>query len=90
MSLLSSVTYGSFLVYSQSLTGRLGSARFTAISNTVTMLMIVPFALAMGGDLTIPNTTALIWAVVIATVCTVLPFFLLFEGIRRWGRRKPG
>ncbi|ABC21136.1 DMT family transporter [Rhodospirillum rubrum] len=90
MSLLSSVTYGSFLVYSQSLTGRLGSARFTAISNTVTMLMIVPFALAMGGDLTIPNTTALIWAVVIATVCTVLPFFLLFEGIRRWGAEKTG
>lgn len=89
LALGSAVTYALFLNRTQALTQRIGSARFTALANTAVMLCIVPVAPFLGGGWTL-DPVAWGWAAVIAVVCTVIPFFFLFEGIRRWGAERAG
>lgn len=82
----SAVTYAIYLTASQRIMKDIGSARFTAASNSVTLIaMVVLTAITPGFDaLTFP-TVGIGWGVVNAIACTVIPFFLLFEGIRRCG-----
>lgn len=81
-----SVSYAAFWVASQGIITRIGSARFTAASNTATLvlfaLVIVP---ALGPGAWSASAGAAGWVVLIVAICTVAPFFLLFEGIRRSG-----
>lgn len=82
----SAVSYAGFLVASQQVMKRVGSAWFTAVSNTLVLgflALYAPFALTLS-DLRW-NPAVFGWGVLIALVCTVIPFFLLFEGIRRVG-----
>lgn len=82
----SAVTYAIYLTASQRIMKDIGSAKFTASSNTVTLFaMVALVAITPGFDaLTFP-TVGIGWGVVNAIACTVIPFFLLFEGIRRCG-----
>lgn len=82
----SAVTYATYLISSQEIMKSLGSVRFTAASGTITlgiMLAVIPLS-ATSGSITFP-TDGVFWAAMIAVFCTVLPFFMLFEGIKRCG-----
>ncbi len=82
----SAVTYAIYLTASQPVMKEIGSARFTASSNTITLAaMLVAVGITPGfSELTYP-AEGVTWGVVNAIACTVIPFFLLFEGIRRCG-----
>lgn len=84
--LASAVTYAIYLTASQKIMKEIGSARFTAASNSITLLaMVALVGVTPGFDaLTFPEV-GIFWGVVNAIACTVIPFFLLFEGIRRCG-----
>lgn len=82
----SAVTYAIYLTASQRIMKDLGSAKFTAASNTVTLLAMLGLtAITPGFDTLAFPTEGIGWGVVNAIACTVIPFFLLFEGIRRCG-----
>ncbi|MCF8502081.1 MAG: DMT family transporter [Rhodospirillum sp.] len=89
LALVSAVTYGLFLTRTQSLTKRMGSARFTVWSNTFVVLYVLLATPFLGGGWGLP-LEGLGWSLVNAIFCTVVPFFLLFEGINRWGAEKAG
>ena len=81
-----SVAYATFLVASQRAMRTLGSVRFTALSNVGTFLALAvagPF-LATPADANLP-VAGVLWLVLMVTLCTVLPFFLLAEGVERAG-----
>jgi len=82
----SAFSYALYLVASQQIMKSLGSVRFTAASGTITlamMLVVIPLSTGLE-NLTFP-LQGVLWGAVIATLCTVLPFFMLFEGIKRCG-----
>ncbi len=80
------VTYAIYLIASQQIMQTLGSVRFTAASGTVTMaIMVAVIPVSVGVDnLTFPDE-GVFWSACIAVGCTVIPFFMLFEGIKRCG-----
>ncbi len=80
----SSLTYAGYLLVSQGTLRRMGSSRFTAVATTVAGVAIAAITgpVAVAEQLTL-NAPQLGWALVLAVACTVLPFFLLAEGIRR-------
>lgn len=82
----SAFTYAVYLVASQEIMKRSGSVRFTAATGTVTLAaMLATVSLKAGsGVLTFP-AKGVLWGAVIAVGCTVIPFFMLFEGIKRCG-----
>lgn len=82
----SAVTYAIYLITSQEIMKSIGSVRFTAASGSVTlviMLAVIPVS-AASGSITFP-LEGVFWGGMIAVFCTVIPFFLLFEGIKRCG-----
>ncbi len=81
----SAVAYAAFLVTSQVTMMRMGSMRFTALYNMVVLVMMVAYAVLIDPPQRWPSAATLQWGGLIAIFCTVLPFFLLFEGIRRVG-----
>ncbi|MBK1724569.1 DMT family transporter [Thiocystis violacea] len=86
---VAAASYALFLVLGQGIAARLGSARFTAIMNTSTFLVFLLYALtgASPQDFQIP-AIGLGWIAIMVVAATVLPFLLLFEGIRRTGAGK--
>lgn len=84
--LASAVGYAAFLVTGQAVMAGMGSALFTALYNSLVLGLVAIYALTFGGPgLVQPSLPVLAWGAAIAVGCTVLPFFLLFEGIRRIG-----
>lgn len=81
----SAISYAAFLVTSQVVMTRIGSMRFTALYNLVVLALMVIYAVLLDPPQHWPTSTTLKWGSLIAVLCTVLPFFLLFEGIRRIG-----
>lgn len=82
-SLGSAASYGAYLYYGRGLTQRLGSSRFTVLSNLSTLLV---FALAapwvvQAADWQL-SADGLGWVACLVVFATVLPFVLLFEGMR--------
>ena len=83
---VSAVSYALYLTASQPVMRSIGSARFTAASGSVTLLFMLLYLLFGDRFGTLAFTGAgVAWSSSIAIACTVLPFFLLFEGIRRCG-----
>lgn len=82
----SAMCYAVYLVIGSQLVQRVGSARFTAYTMIVsTVPAVVQFLfLESGASLELP---AAVWwyAILLATVCTVLPVFLVAEALRRIG-----
>lgn len=87
----SAVTYAWFWYRSQALTRALGSVRFNAVANLFTFAAAALVLMPTLGPADFHITpTAFGWVLVITLFCTVLPFLLLFEGIRRAGAAEAG
>ena len=82
-SLGSAASYGAYLYYGRGLTQRLGSSRFTLVSNVSTLLVFVCIApwLVVEADWQW-SANALGWIACLVVFATVIPFVLLFEGMR--------
>jgi len=82
----SAMCYAVYLVTGSQLVRRVGSMRFTAYTMLVsTAPAVVQFALLEGPSaLDLPGVVWL-YAVLLATVCTVLPVFLVAEALKRIG-----
>ena len=82
----SALCYATYLVAGSQLVKRVGSMRFTAYSTVVATVpaLIQFFALESAEALALPGA---VWAyaIVLATVCTVLPLFLQAEALNRIG-----
>lgn len=79
------LSYAAYLVGSGRLIPRVGSLRFTALAMIVsTAAMLLHFAV-VGGHFGGHPAPVYVVGALLAFVCTVLPVFLLAEGIRRIG-----
>ncbi|MCC9620258.1 DMT family transporter [Thalassospira sp. MA62] len=80
----SALTYSFYLYFGQRMIGTIGSMHFAALVNTMAGLCMIVYQLVLHKplNLTVDGVT---WTVLIAIFCTVIPFFLLYEGIRRIG-----
>jgi drug/metabolite transporter (DMT)-like permease len=82
----SALCYAAYLVAGSQVVKRIGSMRFTAYSMAVATLpaLVQFFVLEPAGALDLP---ANVWtyAIILATVSTVLPLFLQAEALRRIG-----
>ena len=83
----SALIYAVFLIYCQDYTRRLGSVRFTVVTNGVVGVISLGYGLLLLGPAVVvpPNSTAAGWLLLMAVFATALPFFLMQEGVRRWG-----
>lgn len=77
--------YAVFWHISQPLTRELGSVRFNEVSNSFTLVAMLIFLMPVAHLNQLPHVQPMAWVWVLALVVltTVLPFFLLFEGLRR-------
>lgn len=84
---LASMTLYAFYVWlSGDLSRKLGSVRLTSSSNLTTAGVVVSVSLLMRqGVLPPAGTQALFWVGVMVVVSTVVPYFLMMEGVRRLG-----
>jgi len=83
-SLLSMLTYGVVTWLCGKLTERLGSVRLALVSNLATACLVIAASVVLGGVRAVPNV-ALLWIGAMVVLSTVVPYFLLMEGIRRLG-----
>jgi drug/metabolite transporter (DMT)-like permease len=79
------LSYAAYLVGSGRLIPRIGSLRFTALAMIVSTAAMLVHFLVVGGHFTGHPTPVYVIGALLALVCTVLPVFLLAEGIRRIG-----
>ena len=80
----SALTYAIYLYFGQRMITVIGSMHFAALINTVAGICMVTYELIAQNPLNL-NLVGVLWTVGIAIFCTVIPFFLLYEGIRRVG-----
>ncbi|HZN86405.1 MAG TPA: DMT family transporter [Burkholderiales bacterium] len=82
----SAMCYAVYLVTGSQLIKRVGSMRFTAYTMMVsTVPAVIQFGVLEGpASLSLPGIVW-IYAIVLATVCTVLPVFLVAESLKRIG-----
>lgn len=82
----SAMCYAVYLVTGSQLIKRVGSMRFTAYTMMVsTVPAVLQFGVLEGpASLSLPGIVW-VYAIVLATVCTVLPVFLVAEALRRIG-----
>lgn len=79
-------SYSLFLMIAQTVTRKAGSVPFTIIANTVTFASVVLYFFTHHAASEIQmSSSGFYYICAIAVLCTVVPFFLLFEGIRRVG-----
>lgn len=84
--LIAALSYAVFLLLAQVVTRRTGSSTFTIITNIITFLMVAVYFFALSPVSALQmSLLGFIYVFAIALFCTVIPFFLLFEGIRRIG-----
>lgn len=79
------LSYAGYLVGSGELIPRVGSLRFTALAMIVSSLAIFAHFAVSGGRISGFPLEVYGHGLLLAIVCTVLPVFLLAEGIRRIG-----
>jgi len=91
LALIAALFYALFLIKSKNSMIELGAIKFTVVSNTITFNLLLFYYIFSGQILTISvNQNCLFYILIIAVFCTVIPFFLLFEGIKRIGVSKTG
>ena len=85
----SAMCYAVYLVTGSQLVKRVGSMRFTAYTMMVSTLpAVIQFAVLEGpAALQLPRIVW-VYAIVLATVCTVLPVFLVAESLKRIGANR--
>lgn len=79
------LSYAAYLVGSGELIPRIGAQRFTALAMIVSSLAIFAHFAVSGGKIAGYPLEVYALGFLLAIVCTVLPVFLLAEGIRRIG-----
>jgi drug/metabolite transporter (DMT)-like permease len=79
------LSYAAYLVGSGRLIPRVGSLRFTALAMIVSTVAMMVHFWVVGGRFTGHSPAVYVDGALLALVCTVLPVFLLAEGIRRIG-----
>ncbi|PNJ94490.1 photosystem II q(b) protein [Cylindrospermopsis raciborskii C04] len=84
--IMAASSYALYLIKSQSIIKSIGSIKFTTISNTFTFLCLCIYSLCLGvwPEFNF-NFNEYYYTTIIAVFCTVIPFFILFEGIKRIG-----
>ena len=83
--------YAAFWRTSQSLMKPLGSVRFNQLSNTFTLLLMMALLLpTVSADDLVVSLPAFGWIVLLVLFSTVLPFFVLFEGLSRSNAAEAG
>lgn len=80
----SALTYACYLYFGQRMIQVIGSMHFAALVNTMAGASMVIYELIMQKPLNL-NLDGVLWTAGISLFCTVIPFFLLYEGIRRVG-----
>jgi len=80
----SAVTYAIYLYFGQRMITVIGSMHFAALINTMAGICMVIYQLIVQNPLNL-NVAGIMWTAGISIFCTVIPFFLLYEGIRRVG-----
>jgi drug/metabolite transporter (DMT)-like permease len=80
----SSLTYAVYLYFGQRMISVIGSMHFAALINTMAGISMVLYELVVQKPLNL-NVEGVLWTAGISIFCTVIPFFLLYEGIRRVG-----
>ena len=81
--LLAAVSYAAYLIYSQRVMRHMSSALFSAASGSLILLLMLVFYVLQGLPDLHYSTEGVVWSVLIAIVCTVVPFLLMHEAIRR-------
>lgn len=82
----SAMCYAVYLVTGSQLVRRVGSTRFTAYTMIVSTLPAVVQFLVLESGAALELPTSVWWyAILLATVCTVLPVFLVAEALKRIG-----
>ena len=85
------ICYAVFWRISQSLTAALGSVRFNQLSNSFTLLFMATVLLPhLPAEQLAVSAPAFGWILVLVVFSTVLPFFLLFEGLTRTDAAEAG
>ncbi len=79
------LSYACYLIGSGRLIPRVGSLRFTALAMIVSTAAMGLHFLVVGGRFSGHSPAVYLDGLLLALVCTVLPVFLLAEGIRRIG-----
>lgn len=86
LALTASLAYAGYLVFSERAMRTIGSPHYVAGANSVIAGLMVLLLLGSTDVSTLSGTTAGYgWAAIIAVACTMIPFFLMLEGIRRAG-----
>ncbi|MDG4719848.1 MULTISPECIES: DMT family transporter [Thalassospira] len=80
----SALIYACYLYFGQGMIKTIGSMHFAALINTMAGLSMVLYELVVQKPLNL-NLDGVLWTAGISIFCTVIPFFLLYEGIRRIG-----
>ncbi|WP_417810092.1 DMT family transporter [Thalassospira alkalitolerans] len=80
----SALTYAVYLYFGQRMIAVIGSMHFAALVNTMAGASMVLYELILTKPLNL-NVDGVLWTAGISIFCTVIPFFLLYEGIRRIG-----
>jgi drug/metabolite transporter (DMT)-like permease len=79
------LSYACYLIGSGRLIPRIGAPRFTALAMIVSTAAMALHFLIVGGSFRGHSPLVYVDGLLLALVCTVLPVFLLSEGIRRIG-----
>lgn len=83
--------YAMFLTVSQGIMKSLGSVRFNKVSNSVTLFLVAIFLFpGIPVDELALSAPAFGWMLVLVVFSTVLPFFLMFEGVHRASASEAG
>ena len=96
LSFFSALFYAVYLIFSNGLIARIGSMRFTAYAMTVSCIAVIVHFLvsrwltdSLGSGLNLP-LPVLVYGVIMALLCTVLPVFMVSEANRRIGPAQTG
>ena len=91
LSFLSALCYAVYLILSNGLITRIGSLRFTAYAMTVSCVAVIVHFLMVHplGTLNLP-WPVLMYGLIMALLCTVLPVFMVSEANRRIGPAQVG
>lgn len=82
--LLAALTYGAYLAYSQHILANMPSGHFSTATSAITLLLFALIILLDTNQPTLLYTwEGTWWSLFIAVFCTALPFFMLYEGIKR-------
>lgn len=91
MIVFSAITYASYLVASQHFVPKFGTVRFTTAAMSVSCLMVLlHFGLDPNAHIIGLPTELYIYGFLMAVFCTVLPSYMISEGIRQIGASKVG